>query len=57
MRAYRRLKELRKGPMSKNGLKKIIRKFEKPGDLDVLAGSGRKPVANETVEEIAYCYR
>ncbi|KFM69287.1 hypothetical protein X975_02108, partial [Stegodyphus mimosarum] len=39
--------------MSKNGLKKMIMEFEETRDLGVLSGNGRKPVANETIEEIA----
>lgn len=52
LREYRRLKGLRKGPMSKNGLKKMIMKFEATGDFGVQPGRGRKPVANETVADV-----
>lgn len=38
--------------MSKNGLKKVIIKFEETGELSVLPERGRKPVANEIIEEV-----
>ncbi|GFV43933.1 hypothetical protein TNCV_492591 [Trichonephila clavipes] len=52
LREYRRLKHVRKGPISKIGLKMIM-KFEDNGNLGVLRGKGRKPIGTETVEEVA----
>ena len=40
--------------MSKQALKKRIQKFEETGYLDVMRGSGRKRISNETVEEVAF---
>ncbi|GFW73047.1 hypothetical protein TNCV_831661 [Trichonephila clavipes] len=47
LRENRRLKDLRKGPTSKNGLRKMIMKFEETGNLGVLPGRGRKPVRSK----------
>lgn len=41
LREYRRLKCLRKGPMSRQALKKMIQKFEETGDLGVMRRRGR----------------
>ncbi|GFV83781.1 hypothetical protein TNCV_2555671 [Trichonephila clavipes] len=50
------LKDLRKGPISKIDLRKMVMKFEDSGDLGVLPGRGRRPVGTETIEEVAsYC--
>ncbi|GFX57179.1 uncharacterized protein TNCV_2964581 [Trichonephila clavipes] len=50
---YRRLKDLRKSPLSRIGLRKMIMKFEGIGNLYVLPGRGRKSVETEIVEEVA----
>ncbi|GFV19737.1 uncharacterized protein TNCV_479631 [Trichonephila clavipes] len=47
------MKNLRKGLISKIGLRKMIMKFEETGNLGVLPRRGRKPVGTETVEEVA----
>ena len=41
LREYRCMKGLRRGPMSTNGLKKMMIKFENTGDLGVAPGRGR----------------
>ncbi|GFW38146.1 hypothetical protein TNCV_602221 [Trichonephila clavipes] len=48
-----RLKDLRKGPISRIGLRKLIKKSEEIGDLRVLPERGHKPIGRETVEEVA----
>ena len=53
LREYRRLNCLRKGPMSRQALKKMIQKFEETEVLGVMRGRGRKRISNETVEEVA----
>ncbi|GFX40200.1 hypothetical protein TNCV_4318351 [Trichonephila clavipes] len=53
LQEYHRLKDLRKGPISSIGLRKMIMKFEETGDLGVLPGRRRKPVETETIKEIA----
>ncbi|GFT35979.1 uncharacterized protein TNCV_4342891 [Trichonephila clavipes] len=42
LREYRRLKDLRKGPISRIDLRKMIMKFEEAGNLGVLPGRGQK---------------
>ena len=51
VREHRRKKGLRRGPMSTNGLKKMM-KFENAGDFGV-AGGGRWPFPMEVVDEVA----
>ncbi|GFW33886.1 hypothetical protein TNCV_3589711 [Trichonephila clavipes] len=47
------MKLLRRGPMSVNGLKNMIHKFEETGELGVIPGKrGRHPVNLERVQEI-----
>ena len=41
-----------KCPMSRQALKKIIKKFEETGYLHVIRG--RERISNETVEKVAY---
>lgn len=53
LKEYRRMKRLRRGPMSVNGLKNMISKFEETGELGVIPGTrGRRPVNPETVQQI-----
>ena len=47
LREFRSRKKLRKGPLSLNGLKKMIKKFEETGSLTIRAGRGRKPVSKD----------
>ena len=49
---YRRLNFLRKGPTSRQAMKKMIQKFEKTGDLRVM--QERERISNETVEEVPF---
>ncbi|GFS62198.1 hypothetical protein TNCV_477241 [Trichonephila clavipes] len=53
LREYRHLKDLRKGPVSRIGLRTMIMKFEETRDLGVLPGRGWKPVGTESIEEVA----
>ncbi|GBN03904.1 hypothetical protein AVEN_221701-1 [Araneus ventricosus] len=53
LREYRSLKSLRKGPMSRQALKRMITKFEETGELGVLQGRWRKRLLNETAEKVA----
>ena len=43
--AIRRFWTLKSGPITTNGLRKVIAKFGETGSLDVKPGRGRKPVA------------
>ena len=52
-REYRSLNCLRKSPMSRQVLKKMIQKFHETGDLSVRRERGRKRISNETAEEVA----
>ncbi|GBN16768.1 hypothetical protein AVEN_156101-1 [Araneus ventricosus] len=52
LREYHHLNGLRKQPMSRRALKKMITKFEETGELGVLQGKGRKRLSNETAEEV-----
>ncbi|GFU39462.1 uncharacterized protein TNCV_5011201 [Trichonephila clavipes] len=53
LREYLRVKDLRKGPISKIGFWKVIMKFEERGDLGVLPGRGPTTVGTETAEEVS----
>ena len=46
LREYRRVKGLRRGPMSTNGLRKMM-KFENTGDFGVAPGRGRRHIPME----------
>ena len=52
LRKYRRMKGLRRGHMSTNGLKKMMMKFENTGDFSVAPGRGRRPIPMEVVDEV-----
>ena len=53
LREYRRMKGLRRGLMSTNGLKKMMIKFENTGDFAVTLGRGRRPIPMKVVDEFA----
>ena len=53
LREYCCMKGLRRGPMSTNGLKKMIMKFENTGDFSVAPGKGRQLIPLEVVDEVA----
>ena len=53
LREYRRMKGLRREPMSTNGLKKMMMKFENNGNFGVAPGRGRRPIPMEVVNEVA----
>ncbi|PSN39284.1 hypothetical protein C0J52_14647 [Blattella germanica] len=52
LREYRRIKGIRRGPLSAVALKNMIRKFELTGDLGIAPGRGRRPVTPQIVEEV-----
>lgn len=53
LREFRRRKMLRSGPMSPQGVRDMISRFEKTGSLCVQRGRGRKPISAEVVSEVA----
>lgn len=53
LREYRTCNNLRKGPISINALKNLIKKFEETGSLAVRPGRGRKPVSEQTATDVA----
>ncbi|GBM14027.1 hypothetical protein AVEN_166208-1 [Araneus ventricosus] len=53
LQEYRRLRGLRKGPMSRLDLEKMITVFKGNGELGVLQGRGRKWLSNEIAEEVS----
>ena len=53
LREFRSRKKLRKGPLSLNGLKKMIMKLEEMGSLTIHAGRGRKPVSEDAITDVA----
>ncbi|GFW71425.1 hypothetical protein TNCV_538431 [Trichonephila clavipes] len=50
LQEYSRLKDLRKGSISRISLRKMHMKFEETGYLGVLPRRGRKPAWTESVE-------
>ena len=52
LREYRRIKGMRKDPLSVPGLKNMIRRFELTGDLGITPGRCRRSIAPEIVEVI-----
>ena len=53
LREFRRRKKLRRGPMSPQGVRDMISRFETTGSLGVQRGRGRKPIGAEVVSEVA----
>ncbi|GFX73755.1 DUF4817 domain-containing protein [Trichonephila clavipes] len=53
LREFRRLKNLRKGPLLPQALKRMIARFEKTGHLGVQPGRGRKSTRSDVVEDVA----
>ncbi|GFT95813.1 uncharacterized protein TNCV_311661 [Trichonephila clavipes] len=53
LREFRRLKNLRKGPLLPQALKRMIARFEKTGHLGVQPGRGRKSTHSDVVEDVA----
>ncbi|GFX95952.1 uncharacterized protein TNCV_2085321 [Trichonephila clavipes] len=53
LREFRRLKNLRKGPLLPQVLKIMITRFEKTGHLGVQPGRGRKSTRSDVVEDVA----
>ena len=50
---FRTLKSMKSGPITTNGLRKMIAKFEETGSFDVKRGRGRKPVSAAAVQDVA----
>ncbi|GFW26390.1 DUF4817 domain-containing protein [Trichonephila clavipes] len=53
LREFRRLKNLRKGPLLPQALKRMIARFGKTGHLGVQPGRGRKSTRSDVVEDVA----
>lgn len=53
LRRFRTLKNLRTGPMTTEGLRKMVLKFEQTGSLSLKPGRGRKPIDVTAVEGVA----
>ncbi|GFV36886.1 DUF4817 domain-containing protein [Trichonephila clavipes] len=53
LREFRPLKNLRKGPLLPQALKRMIARFEKTGHLGVQPGRGRKSTRSDVVEDVA----
>ena len=53
LRKFRRRNNLRKGPLSINAVKAMVKKFEKTGSLTTRPGRGRKPVSEVTIIDVA----
>lgn len=53
LREFRRRKKLRRGPMSPQGVRDMISRFETTGSLGVQRGRGRKPIGAAVVSEVA----
>ncbi|GFV11487.1 uncharacterized protein TNCV_1413641 [Trichonephila clavipes] len=53
LREFRRLKNLRKGPLLPQALKRMIARFEKTGHLGVQPGRGCKSTRSGVVEDVA----
>lgn len=53
LREYRRLKKLRRGPMTITNLRRMVERFETTGTLGVQPGRGRKGIKQEQMEEVA----
>ena len=53
LKEFRRMKKLRRGPMSPYGLRKMMQKFETTGQLGILPGRGRKQIQSSRVENVA----
>ncbi|GBL73710.1 hypothetical protein AVEN_230699-1 [Araneus ventricosus] len=53
VKEFRRMKHIRRGPMSPCALRKMIQKFETTGQLAILPGRGRKQIPSSSVEDVA----
>ena len=52
LRKFRLIKNLHKGPLLQQALKRMIARFEKSGDLRIQSGRGRKPTRSDIVEDV-----
>lgn len=48
------MKKLRKGPMSTNGFRNMIKKCEETGYMGVSPGKGQRPIAEEVVQNTTF---
>ncbi|GFX54935.1 uncharacterized protein TNCV_3318521 [Trichonephila clavipes] len=53
LREFRRLKNLRKGPLLPQALKRMIARFEKTGHIGVQPSRGRKSTRSDVVKDVA----
>ncbi|GFT46165.1 DUF4817 domain-containing protein [Trichonephila clavipes] len=53
LREFRRLKNLRKGPLLPQALKRMITRFEKTEHIGVQPGRGLKSTRSDVVEDVA----
>ena len=53
LRKFRLIKNLRKGPLLPQALKRMIARLEKTGDLRIQPGRGRKQTFFDLVEDVA----
>lgn len=53
LREFRSRNNLRKGPLSINAVKAMVKKFETTGSLTTRPGRGRKPVSEDTITDVA----
>ncbi|GFT54240.1 DUF4817 domain-containing protein [Trichonephila clavipes] len=52
LRKFRKLKGLRKGPLTAKNLRLIVTKFEETGSLNVRSGIGKKQLSAEAKEKV-----
>ena len=53
LRKFRLIKNLRKGPLLPQALKRMIARLEKTGDLRIQPARGRKPTLSNIIEVVA----
>ena len=53
LRKFRLIKNLLKGSLFPQALKRMIARFKKTGDLRVQLGRGRKPTRSDIIEDVA----
>ena len=53
LQEYRRLKQLRRGPMTINNLRRTVERYERTGTLFVQLGQRRKCIKQDQIEKVA----
>ncbi|GBM24654.1 hypothetical protein AVEN_272884-1 [Araneus ventricosus] len=56
VKEFRRMKQIRRGPMSPCALRKMIQKFETTGQLGILPGKGRNQILSSSVVDAATAF-